>query len=579
MSGAGGGHAPFLQGGDHGGPLGVAAHQDRGAPGGEGALVDPAADLLGDHRGMLLRGDHPAVMLRRLPHLEHPAVRCLLPLCGDREPHPLQALAGRGEHGGEHSVGEVDQQLLGAPGVGEVLDIAGPEHGAAALERGDDVAHQAGVGVTEAVDRLLRVSHPDLLVDELGEFEEEGELDGGGVLELVDREQPEAGGDRFPHPRRVLQQAQRLHLLVDEVDQAQLALVGLVGLERLRGDVEDERDEVLQVLLPGGVLCEALADLERERLEGFLRRRPEGSTGQPQPARPRRPFTVPQGPLQPPQRLEIASCLVHAARRDRPALHRLPGLVHGGREILREPLDPRTQLMQPADAQILPGLGQLRRGAELLPGGGRRGPQVLGRQEVGACGVGHVLHAGAPGLLPADEAGVPLVAVVLGAGEHRAPAQPGRSGGAVDRRGESRLLRRVVEHPHLWGDPRVERVLGHQAPGDGVDGADQGAVDAARRLDLLTVQQCRAHPLGELVGGFDGEGGGDDLGGVQPCGQTLGEQPGQGVCLAGAGRGVDQGEAHDASPLRPHSREKSQKSQRASTTIPPSARATSCAAA
>src|SRR5699024_9816848 len=76
----------------------------------------------------------------------------------------------------------------------------------------------------EAVDRLRRVAQPDQVLGELAEGQEEGELDGGGVLELVDREQPEPGADRGAGALAAAQHLQGEHLLVDEVHQPQLVL-------------------------------------------------------------------------------------------------------------------------------------------------------------------------------------------------------------------------------------------------------------------------------------------------------------------------------------------------------------------
>ena len=129
---------------------------------------------------------------------------------GRRQPHGCE---GRSESG----VDEVDDALAAAVGGRQdLLRLGGC--------RGDAIKGglgQGAVGIAEAVDRLLRVPNPGAGVDQLGHRREDGDLQGAGVLELID----EYPADAFPQAlrhRRVTQDLERQGFLIDEIHQAAL---------------------------------------------------------------------------------------------------------------------------------------------------------------------------------------------------------------------------------------------------------------------------------------------------------------------------------------------------------------------
>ena len=163
-----------------------------------------------------------------------------------------------GEQAAEQAVRQVQRGLPGAVGVGEDLGASGQPGGIG--DRLDRRIHQRRIGAAEAVDGLLRVTDPDHLVDQAGELGEQGELQGAGVLEFVDDEDPESRGEGLAHrvPGRLrhpvaAQQAQGELFLVGEVDEAEGVLVVGVSAQAGRCGGEDEPDQRVQVSAQRGV--------------------------------------------------------------------------------------------------------------------------------------------------------------------------------------------------------------------------------------------------------------------------------------------------------------------------------------
>ena len=74
----------------------------------------------------------------------------------------------------------MDEIRGGTPGFPE---------GASLFRTGDGGDDELRVGPAESIDGLLDIADPDDALGALGETGKEGELDGAGVLELVDDEQ------------------------------------------------------------------------------------------------------------------------------------------------------------------------------------------------------------------------------------------------------------------------------------------------------------------------------------------------------------------------------------------------------
>ena len=111
---------------------------------------------------------------------------------------------------------------------------------------------QGGIAAAEGVDRLLDVADEDDLVRQLRELDEDGELHGVGVLELVHQQELELVAEALAH-LRVVEGMEHQLLHVGEVDQAALGLDRLEAFEGLAGDVEERLDVGADVGLEGGV--------------------------------------------------------------------------------------------------------------------------------------------------------------------------------------------------------------------------------------------------------------------------------------------------------------------------------------
>ena len=103
----------------------------------------------------------------------------------------------------------------------------------------DHGVYQGRVGAPESEDRLLLVAHPDAALRDGRKPEEDRELDGAGVLELVHEHQVQLVRKPLPDIRAV-QQLEGVHLLVGEIDYAVCLLVGLVLFHRAPGQREHQ---------------------------------------------------------------------------------------------------------------------------------------------------------------------------------------------------------------------------------------------------------------------------------------------------------------------------------------------------
>ena len=168
-----------------------------------------------------------------------------------------------GEGAGEDLAGQPDQLRPAAIGGAERLDAPAADGARRVVDqvgidgrRGqglDGRVHQRRVGAAEAVDGLLGIADPDRLSRERGQLEEDGELDGAGVLKLVHQDEIDLAG-QLGADLLAPEQLQRERLLVDEVDHAALALVLLISGEPVGGDAEEEPDHPVHVRAQSRVL-------------------------------------------------------------------------------------------------------------------------------------------------------------------------------------------------------------------------------------------------------------------------------------------------------------------------------------
>ena len=465
-----------------------------------------------------------------------------------------------GEDAREDRVDQVQHRFLGAPGMGEVGDLALAPFGRAGLQQRQHVEHEGGVGVAEAVDGLLGVPHPDLVLDQPAQLEEQLELDGGGVLELVDRQQAEAIPDGLLSPWTAADQLEGANLLIDEVDQPQIVLVLRVRVEGPGGRVHHQVDQLprigLQHRIGQQLVGDLLGDSQQRSIHGLgvreTRELPAclfgGGPGlghlrglrELRPSRPGGARGIGQ----------VTAQLLEGVEMLADGRCSAPG---GGIGLGTKGLQSTVQPGQPGLPAILIGGGRQCCVPVLLPRGRGRGAQLVRSDAIGAGPAGEVSHVGAPGRGGAVGEGRVLLAVVAGARQQVARTGTRGRSSVVDGGVERGLLPIGVQHLHVRGDPGVHGELAQQLPGHRVDGADHGAVDPGGGLGVAHLQQGAPHPVGELGGGLGGEGSGDQLGGLQAALDPLGDVVGEGVGLAGAGGGVDQGEGHRKSPVMPHS--------------------------
>ena len=460
----------------------------------------------------------------------------------------------------EDRVDQVQHRLLGAPGVAEVPDVPAAQLGGACLEQFQHLEHEGRVGIAEAVDGLLGVPHPDLVLDQPAQLEEQLELDGGGVLELVDRQQAEAIPDGLLSPWTAADQLEGANLLIDEVDQPQIVLVLRVRVEGPGGRVHHQVDQLprigLQHRIGQQLVGDLLGDSQQRSIHGLgvreTRELPAclfgGGPGlghlrglrELRPSRPGGARGIGQ----------VTAQLLEGVEMLADGRCSAPG---GGIGLGTKGLQSTVQPGQPGLPAILIGGGRQCCVPVLLPRGRGRGAQLVRSDAIGAGPAGEVSHVGAPGRGGAVGEGRVLLAVVAGARQQVARTGTRGRSSVVDGGVERGLLPIGVQHLHVRGDPGVHGELAQQLPGHRVDGADHGAVDPGGGLGVAHLQQGAPHPVGELGGGLGGEGSGDQLGGLQAALDPLGDVVGEGVGLAGAGGGVDQGEGHRKSPVMPHS--------------------------
>ena len=208
------------------------------------------------------------------------------------------------------------------------------------------------------------------------------------------------------------------------------------------------------------------------------------------------------------------------------------------------------QRVPPPRTTVLPRLRQ--QPEELLDGCLRGRRELLGPKLVLTRRFDHLVDQLRP-RRALDEAGVVGgVSVVSGADEQVAVLGLG-GGDDLVHCGVEGLLLRFVEDAQLRRVAGVDRVLGDDPAGHGVDGADEGGLDLLGGGDVAVVQQPLLGLLHKICGGTDGERRRDDLAGLQRCRtvavyslrQSGGELLGEAVGLPGACGGGDDGESHE----------------------------------
>ncbi len=316
---------------------------------------------------------------------------------------------------------------------------------------------------------------PDAALGDVGELEEDRELERARVLELVDENQVDLAAETRPH-LTALEQLEREHLLVGEVDGTPGALVVLVRAERARRDRVHEaagRAEVLlQTRMPvvrRGGRDDGLTELRR-----FLRD----------------PEVLEPPPIGPAQR----QAAPHAAENALHLLDRLGGLL---RRVDGE-IDRTEELAQRRRERTLEGrtVGRRRREEREQSVDAARGAALegVGADAVGA-GEGH------------DALDVPLpvprlVETPLHVGE---PFGVVRGDDSRHRLAKGHRRGVLVDHSEVGREAELEREVGDEPAADGVHGADPRRAETMRVLDPVRLEQPRPRALFQLGRGAVGE--------------------------------------------------------------------------
>ena len=402
------------------------------------------------------------------------------------EPDPVGRDAALGERGREDVRRKAHELRAAAPRLAE----RGQRPAAVALEqRGDGRVHQRGVGAAKAVDGLFLVAHPDAPRRQRGERQKDLELQGAGVLELVDEHQVDLLAQDVLDCRPA-EQIQGHRLLVDEVDEPPLALVLCVGFERPGRKVEHEFDRAAQVLPQARMAFDA-AGGQPNRFVVLLRRHGRRVCGELRPGPPHQPapgFQLREGPVR--RGFDRLRGLRPVEWRGEEGLDGLLECRFDGRGVACLLLEVRQQPVRAArgtGAQIV-GFDTVgpRQACELLD-------VVEPVEVVEAFRDGHQLGGGLA-------AGGHRTVSVIAAGGHE----------ARQRAAEGRVGSSLVEHLRLGRNAEIERELGHEVAADRVHGADPRGAEPLRQIDVALLEQARTHALPELRGRLHGERGGDD---------------------------------------------------------------------
>ena len=349
------------------------------------------------------------------------------------------------------------------------------------------------------------------------ELEEQRQLDRAGVLELVDHQQVQLVVQYLGHLGHVQQFEQQV-LLVGEVHHPHGQLALAVVRQGCRADAE----HALKVGADVGMQLRMGVAGAGQHLDG-LGQVHEGlfglGFGESNPLRPD-PVVLPQSPVKLFDGLQVALGVLLPR-----CLGRLPQLGQGASDL-------DLQVLRQAGAQ---GLREMRQ--QIVRVGLGKAGQLLGCDVV-AAGLGH--QAG-------DVLGPVLDAQPVGQGRDLLDllATHGRLDGFADQLTGLRL----VQHLLTGGQARFERKALQQVAAHAIDGADPGLAHGVGQIVAAGTEQVLAHALTQLGGGLLGEGGGDHTRGTHlQGGQQIPQGVHQGVGLAAAGAGADEGQAHWSSP-------------------------------
>ena len=165
------------------------------------------------------------------------------------------------EYGAKEDVERLDEGVVGAKGLAQLVDGPGGLH--AVPEPGE----VADVAAAEAVYRLLDVANEEALgpgqpgVAAASQQAEESDLRRVGVLQLVDHEVPEPRPAGCCNVRMGTEQLRRPDLQVREVERRQLPLAGLVppaGVLEERAQREEDFQGRLVMIVPARKLLEPI---------------------------------------------------------------------------------------------------------------------------------------------------------------------------------------------------------------------------------------------------------------------------------------------------------------------------------
>src|SRR5262245_37960817 len=173
----------------------------------------------------------------------------------------LSDLLGLAQELREGAVHEAQDRGPGAEVLGELQQ----RESRVAPRAARHVPEQRGVGTTEAIDRLLGITHHDQVARPVASQQERHlDLERVGILELVDQQMTEARTEVVAHRLALAERGPRLAQEVQEVEHAALGLPGLVQGDDLLKRADQAAVETLRRARP-------------ERVQGRLHLAPEAT--------------------------------------------------------------------------------------------------------------------------------------------------------------------------------------------------------------------------------------------------------------------------------------------------------------
>ena len=398
----------------------------------------------------------------------------------------LEQIVALAEESGPNGVDEVHERRLRAPvgrqGIDRIRMLSSQRF------------EQARIRTLKTHDGLLEIAHHQRRHPCLPQLPQECELNGVGVLKLIDDQAVDPRGKRLERLRITLQKVVGQGHHVGVIHESRFALVVTVVNDHLLAGLHERTDVSDGVSQRTRMTDDGARGSDHVVGEGVValgKRRPSFRLAQIAKRLPQRPIRFQRVALRGTVQIDVIPLQFPAPGRTGGVFGRQvmgecrqqPG--HGAVQNFRR----RLAVSRLAIARTDPGLGFGHQIAVFL------------RPADGAQHVHHAQHVIAKHGFSAL-AGVPIVAIAKGlqiGGEQVRLARTGQ--------GETHQHRLLVfvEQPGRRRPARVEGILGQQPQSKAMDGGDGGLIELECLLDPAVGEQARAHPLAQLRRGRFGE--------------------------------------------------------------------------